>query len=301
MVNKFLLLILLLLPLQLCAQQESDSINYAISLLSGLKGRIDTNKGYHLLKEYAEQGNPDALNGLGICYLKGLGTEQNEQMAYSCFQEASQQKCGKAWYNLGHIHANKQSSYYDLDEARYCFLQAIENGCFSALYSAGCCYYYSSPADYAESFNLFKQGASYLSPECMYMLGLCYMYGNGTSQDLFTAEEWLENARLYGCVEANAKIQELRDMSIPEDALNLQIQECKVNGLLQFSFTLSAETECEIAVSSCLHVEDCFTKSIGLCQQGENNCIVKTNLKSGVYAFCLRAGNNMSSQTFYVK
>ena len=66
-------------------------MNYAFSLLTGRTGRLDYEKGISILKDYATQGNADALNGLGICYLKGIGIAQNEEVAHSCFEEAAQQ------------------------------------------------------------------------------------------------------------------------------------------------------------------------------------------------------------------
>ena len=201
------------------------------------------------------------------------------------------------------MHYNEKSKYYDLSEAKNCFLRAIDCNCLSALYPAGCFYYfgYEQPVNYSESFKLFEQGSLYKSPECMYMLGLSYMYGHGTAQDLLLAEEWLENARLYGCVEAQSKIEELRGMTAIEDMLNLKIFDCNSNGNVQFCYTLPFETECQVTITSSLQIGFRYTKSLGICPSGENNVTLKTALNSVVYVISLKAGNISSSQTFYVK
>lgn len=300
--KKLLLALLLTTPVCVVAQQSKDSVSYAISLINGYKGRIDYSEGLRILKKYAVLGDVNALNGLGICYSRGIGIMKNEEASYSCFMEAAQQGCGKSWLNLGYMHSDKKSYFHNDSKAREYFLKAIENGCLSALYPAACSYYYNEPIDYTEAYKLFYEGALHFQPESMYMIGLCNMYGQGTTQNFSQAEEWLNSAKLYGIKDAAEKLTELDSLqsSLNGNVINLQIKSVTPRGEIMYSFNSQKDANYYIMISSSLHTDRHFEKTLS-CQEGNNCNTVSIDFPSGVYTFCIVLDNIIESKTFYIK
>ena len=299
--KSFLITILLFLPAFLFGQQQEDSVGYAISLLNGVRGRIDYPRGISILREYAMVGNAAAINALGIAHLQGLGVEKNEDIALSLLKESAQSGYANSWLNLGQVYANENSKNYDRQEAVKCFDYAIEGGAVGAYYPAAFAAYYGIGRDvnYDYAFCYFKRSAEMRIPESMYMLGLCYMNGQGTSQDLLLAEEWLENARLHGIAKTAEALENLfLKRPISNDICNLSITQQPLNGDVEFVFDLKEDGHCWATVTSSLNPNDAVSEDLGICHKGRNVKRIGHPSNKGVYVLTVFTNNNLTSITF---
>lgn len=298
--KKFLLAIILLIP-SLLFGQSNDSVKYAISLLNGSSCELNYIKGISMLKEYAIKGNVEAINALGIAHLKGLGVEVNEDVAVSYLRESAQGGYGNSWVNLGRIFANNKSKYYDERCAVDCYNQAIQLGSEAAYYPAACAAYYGTGrnVDYDFAVQYFKKCAGMRMPEGMYMLGLCYMNGQGVQRDYSLAKEWLENARLHGINKAKEVLDELINIK-PEqtDVQNLKVNGLTSNGKIKLSFELAKEARCVVSITSSLYPDSNYSEDMGICSQGVNIIDVPKPQKNGVFIISVYCNNNLSSISF---
>lgn len=57
----------------------------------------------------ATQGNAEAMNHLGMCYEKGIGTIQDNDLAYAWYKRASEKGNQDAWLNMERIAHHSQS------------------------------------------------------------------------------------------------------------------------------------------------------------------------------------------------
>ena len=109
-------------------------------------------------KEAAEQEHPAALNALGYCYQKGLGTNRSDKEAFSHFQKA------------------------------------FDQGSTAALNNLGVCYRYGYGVhkDEKRSFDIFHEAAQQGVAAAQYNLCSAYRFGWGTEKDISRSREWFE-------------------------------------------------------------------------------------------------------------
>ena len=104
---------------------------------------------FHKLQECAISGDKRCQNVLGIWYEKGIGTEQNYDLALEWYKKSAEQEYAAAYGNLGDL-------YYYGDGVEEDIQKAVE--------------YYII-------------GANLNSPACMYNLAYCYYSGEGIKKD----------------------------------------------------------------------------------------------------------------------
>lgn len=143
---------------------------------------------YNLL---AKQGNAEAMNGLGMIYLKGIGVPANEFSGKEWLEKSANAGYANAWYNLGLLYTDKEPT-----KALLYFEKAATSGYLTAYAAWGRMLMKGEgiPQDYTLAFSIFKQGADKGNAYCNYTLGYLYYKGFGCAQDYALAIERFEIA-----------------------------------------------------------------------------------------------------------
>lgn len=128
-----------------------------------------------LLKDKAEEGDPDAQFDLGRRYLQGVGLERNDVMALHWVRAAAQQGYARA-------------------EAGLAWMYAVGRGVVR---------------DDVQAFDWYKRAAENGYMVAQRMLGKCYEKGVGTAVDADRARFWYEKAAEQGDEYAVARLKAL--------------------------------------------------------------------------------------------
>lgn len=124
-------------------------------------------EGFHTL---AAQGNPSAMNNLGLMYANGLGVPRDATAAVNWYIQAAQ---------LGHLHAiNNLGTMYELGQG--------------------------IPQDYAAAAEKYALAAKHGLADAQYNLGALYEAGKGVPNDWLQAYIWYSIATRQGDTDAAA-------------------------------------------------------------------------------------------------
>lgn len=129
-------------------------------------------KAVPILQKYAEQGNSEAQNKLGICYESGKGVNQDFSKAAFWYEKAASQDYPAAQFNLG------------------------------TLYLSGV----GVPKDEKKTFFWMTQAANQNHSYGQFALGICYTRGIGVTKDDIKATSWIEKAAKQGLEEAQTSL-----------------------------------------------------------------------------------------------
>lgn len=190
--------LLLLLGSMLGHSQESPDTNQTLATarLQLVKGSKNYNpeKAIASYTELASQGNPVAMNALGLIYTKGSGVAINEQEGIKWLEQAAQAGYAKAWYNLGIVYQEGVSTTANPIKAIQYFEKAATAGYSSAYTAWGQMVMRENGVaqDYPLAMSIFKQGAEKGNSHCSYLQGYLYYKGFGCAQDYGLAIQHFE-------------------------------------------------------------------------------------------------------------
>ena len=158
-----------------------------------------------LLFEAAGEGSARALSGLGYCYYRGYGVEENNEEAVKWFRLAAKQGIADAQYYLGMCLYYGWGTAQDDAEAAAYFRQAAEQGDARGQYYLGnCCYLgRGTEQNEAEAVKWFRLSAEQEYARAMYSLGYMVYTGSGTVKDEAAGKEWIRKA-----LDAGVKLSE---------------------------------------------------------------------------------------------
>ena len=148
----------------------------------------------------AEQGDSEAQNELGNCYLGGNGVAQDYAEAVKWYRRAAEQLHAFAEYNLGWCYFNGKGISQNYIEAVRWFRGAAEQGHLAAQCMLGWCYKngIGVSQDYVEAVKWYRMAAYIGYAEGLCELGTCYAEGKGVPQDYVEAEKWWRMAAEKG-------------------------------------------------------------------------------------------------------
>ena len=171
----------------------------------------------------AEEGNAEAMNGLGMLYMKGIGVAEDYGKALEWFEKGAALNYASAWYNAGLIYKNGLATEQNFVKTIEYFSKSAELNYPPGQYGLGYMYYkgLGIQQDYKKAFELFQKGAPRGSTGSMYMLGLCYRNGYGTKVNTDSARYWLTKIAEKGDKRAIAELEEPE----PENSFELKKQE----------------------------------------------------------------------------
>lgn len=135
----------------------------------------DDVKSFYWYKKGAEKGDGYCNNGLGVCYILGVGTRKNAVEAAKSFQIAANAGNTAAYRNVGRVH-QYEKEVMDYDKAFYWYKKGAEVGDAYAYNDLGVCYQngIGTIRNIDESFSWYEKAADAGEPDAMYKLGkLC--------------------------------------------------------------------------------------------------------------------------------
>ncbi len=147
---------------QMASDKGSAIAQYNLAKLYWSKQLLkDDNKAFSLFLKSAEQGNPEALNMIGMCYLNGAGVTKDLSEAIKWWRKASEAGNANAQASLGACYGRGQGVPQDYKEALIWYTKSAEQGNPEAQGVLGEMYFKGNgvPQDYNESIKWFTKGA----------------------------------------------------------------------------------------------------------------------------------------------
>jgi len=160
-----------------------------------------------------EYGSNLGWVGLGTCYLKGIGTVTDYNIAMQLYLRALELGCTEANYGIGILYKSGLGVERDEAKAMEYFEKATHSDNFGWRNLAACeigdMYYdgfNGSEPDYETAFWWYSQGGQEgYGPSC-YKLGYMYEKGYGTEQNDYSAFYWYDWGAWYGDKYAMSKL-----------------------------------------------------------------------------------------------
>ena len=206
-------------PAQPAAEEIADR---AFELLEA--GNYD--EAVPLMFEAAGEGSARALSGLGYCYYRGYGVEENNEEAVKWFRLAAKQGIADAQYYLGMCLYYGWGTAQDDAEAAAYFRQAAEQGDARGQYYLGNCIYLGRGAEQneAEAVKWFRLSAEQGYPRAMYSLGYMVYTGSGTVKDEAAAKEWIRKALDAGVKLSEEELEESWKEAMHNAGLDIDVE-----------------------------------------------------------------------------
>lgn len=190
----------------------------------------DYEAAFALYKKAADEGDPIAINALGVCYIQGKGIEKDVAKSIELYQKAAELNSLSALFNLARLYMNGQHVERDEKKAVYFYSKAAEQGYQKAQFGlAECCkngigmekdikkalYWYEKAAEQGnvqaqkETANIYtgafdetlknvkrkaywyEKAAEQGDAFSQYAIGDCYLRGEGVKKSLDRAKEWV--------------------------------------------------------------------------------------------------------------
>lgn len=126
----------------------------------------DYSKAFFFLDQAAKEGNVEAINGMGIIYLYGLGQEKKIDLAESYFKKANSLGDKVAKINLGELYKEKN----DFNNSKKWYQLAIKDNPYKAY--EGLSKIYIEEGNFKEAYQYSEEAAKLNNPEAEYNLGV---------------------------------------------------------------------------------------------------------------------------------
>lgn len=229
-------------------------------------------------QQQAVMGIPEAMNGLGLLYSKGIGTQINEQESINWFLKAAENGYPKAWFNLAILYRDGISTIKNPTKAIECFEKAAKAGYDQGWFFWGLLTAKGEgvPQNYPLAMSIFKQGGDLGYSRCiyaqgylnykglgctqnydqakklfeiaaqkgdkasLYMLGLCYRNGYGVAIDLEKAKFLLKKAAILGYQPADAELTETEAENV--NPKNSKTESVIIPEVIKITETVAPET-----------------------------------------------------------
>jgi TPR repeat protein len=149
---------------------KSANLNYPPSFLwlfaisvdeekQNWKLKAESNFTWYQLK--AQDGKPDSLFNLGLCFYYGIGTEGNYKKAVELYSKAAKKGFAASQYNLGYFYEYGIQVPKDMNKALGLYSKSAEQGYASAQHFLGLCYSNGKvvPQDFKRAFEFFRKVA----------------------------------------------------------------------------------------------------------------------------------------------
>lgn len=197
------------------AEQGSAEAQVAVAIAyrDGTDVDADPAAAFAWMQKAADQYNPRGMNGLGVCYFRGVGVEANDTLALKYFKKSAKSGYGPAWLNAYHRLLDDESPVYDEVAAAEWLERGVEAKVPEMLYQKAQDLLAKAGDDTDEeeaetpnyeedALELLRQAAEQKYPPALRGIGEAYFHGVGVEQDLEEAEQWFVGAAELGDIEA---------------------------------------------------------------------------------------------------
>ena len=190
-----------------------DAQMYAgLAYMDGVGVPQDYSEATRLFRLAANQGNDEARTNLAFLFQEGLGVDRDEAKAFKMYRTAAKNGNLNGMFHLAVCYEFGTGTRTDLPQAVEWYRKGSDMGDpFSSerlayLVSEG---YGDNPPDANGAFELFLKAANSGVPGAMFMVGYCYLGGNGVAPDVEEAKKWLRMASDSGIQDAKDLLSEL--------------------------------------------------------------------------------------------
>lgn len=188
----------------------TEQYELARKLLKGDGQPADTARAYKLMQAAAEQGNPDAIGGIGFFYLQGIEVDKDPKMAVEWFRKGAEKGSARAQFNLGRMYLDGIGVTVNENEGLACIDKASKNGLFDASMFLGRYFFFGkegTKADPRRAYAYFAAASKTGDPDAQNFVGVILMKGHmDGGPDLKAAEEWFRKAALQGLAKAQTNL-----------------------------------------------------------------------------------------------
>ncbi|EXX72688.1 uncharacterized protein OCT59_023605 [Rhizophagus irregularis] len=94
----------------------------------GIGTYADWQKAFEFYQKAAELGNSTGINNTGYCHYNGIGTDVNKQKGFELYQKGANLNNYIAQYNLASMYENGNGIIKDIDQAIYWYKKSAEQG-----------------------------------------------------------------------------------------------------------------------------------------------------------------------------
>ena len=158
-------------------------------------------------RKAAVQEDLDAQYKLGLCYENGDGVDQNSEEAVKWYQKAAEHGIVEAQYKLGICYENGIGIEKDIAEAVKWYQMVADRKNIEAQYRLGYCYgNYSEVRNSDKAAIWYRRAAERGHAEAQYDLGTCYETGKGVEKSIKEAVYWYAKAADQGILNAQLKL-----------------------------------------------------------------------------------------------
>ena len=189
--------------------------------MNGIGTALNPELAYHCFKRAADQNNPWGLNGLGVCCQYGYGTAIDLQRAKDLFSKAAEMGNPFATLNLARVYAEKENGFFDPELAEKYYKKAMELEAPGSRFSYASFLFFQEC--YEEAVPLLQ--ASQEESLSVLLLARCYENGWGVPVDISRAVELAEeHFSRFGSHSESAEI-----------CFNAGLEEMLINGMTEFA------------------------------------------------------------------
>ena len=172
------------------------------------------NKAFDLMRSAAEQGNADAIGGLGYFYSAGVAVPKDEKLAAEWFRKGAENGSAKARFNLGmwllsgRGGAAGATAEVQAEAMRWIRLAADQNLPEAGLAYGRALYFgeHGVATDYQNAARYFRIAAEAGDADARNFLGVMSDLGLGGPRDQTMAERWFRQAALQGLPKAQSNL-----------------------------------------------------------------------------------------------
>ncbi|GBC05704.1 hypothetical protein RclHR1_06390004 [Rhizophagus clarus] len=182
-----------------CLGHSVAQYNLACLYKEGKVVYRDNEKVFRLLKSSAEGEYLNAINMLGECYHKEIGTDIDKEKAFELYQKAAKLGHSVAQYNLAQMYRKGDGIDKDNEKAFELFKESSKE-CLDGKFMLGYCYSMGigTNVDKRKAAELYQQAADQGHKVAKNNLAILYKRGEGVSKDYGKASELFKELYLDG-------------------------------------------------------------------------------------------------------
>ena len=176
--------------------------------LKGTGTQRNEKKALHWFRKAAERGSLTGMLNAGICFANGYGGARDDAEAVRWYRKAAQKGHASAQYSLARHYRDGDGVKQDHVEAVSWYEKAAQQGHAGALNILGDCHYngLGVPKNKEEAFRYYQKAASAGSAAAKYNAGLCYALGEGAPQDDQQAFDFFRKSAEGGYADAQWEV-----------------------------------------------------------------------------------------------
>lgn len=145
----------------------------------------DMDEAVSLYFRAASKGNPDAQCNVGLCYLHGAGVEKDYKKAFEYLLKSANNGNIQAQRMVGSCYMKGIGTERDMSKGMNWCYKAAQSNDGEAQYNLGWCYYKGIGVEknIPLAINWFKRSSDRNDTEASFMLGECYSEGDGVEKN----------------------------------------------------------------------------------------------------------------------